>query len=342
MMEQKKDSPRRGFRRWWQAAFALLLGAVLIFGTDPQARVNAIYLLADDAPYAEEDPPERVSDDRILTAGGADDAAVSALAPEEKVTILRGDSVRYAVSRGGESVGDLLWREGIGLEPQELVRAERREDGVRLEIASDFIYYETTKEPTSYTTVYNTDYTIPKGETRVTRAGQEGTVDVTYEVVYADGVFVSRQAVAEANNTSVPEVVSTGTLVTEWQSGDNIAEVVEYDDGSGYLILQSGDSMRFTHKKEVRCTAYTAGEPGVGTITYTGTQVHVGVVAVDKNVIPLGSWMFITTAAGDITYGLGHAEDTGVRGNTVDLYMDSLWECNQFGVRSSIAYFIDM
>ena len=49
---------------------------------------------------------------------------------------------------------------------------------------------------------------------------------------------------------------------------------------------------------EVRCTAYTAGVGGVGTRTYTGTEVHVGVVAVDKNVIPLGSTMFIVSSDG--------------------------------------------
>jgi len=341
MIEQNKHSPRRWLRRWWQAVFTLLLSAVLIFETDPQASVNALYLLSDSISYVVAAAPERVSEDRILLTGEDSSAADIAFEPDKKVTILRGDSVQYATSRAGESISDLLQREGISLAPLEMVRAEKKGDGIELEIASDFTYYETTQEPTSYTTIYNTDYTIPKGETRVTRAGQEGTIDVTYEVVYADGAFVSRQAVAETNNTSVPEVVSTGTLVTEWQDGDTIAKVIENDDGSGYLILKSGDSMHFTHKKNIRCTAYTTGEPGVGTITYTGTRVHVGVVAVDKNVIPLGSWMFITTTEGDITYGLSHAEDTGVHGNTVDLYMNSLWECNEFGVRSSIAYFID-
>ena len=42
-------------------------------------------------------------------------------------------------------------------------------------------------------------------------------------------------------------------------------------------------------------------------------------MAVDKNVIPLGTRMFIVTNDG-IVYGMAVAEDTGVRGNVIDLY----------------------
>ena len=64
-------------------------------------------------------------------------------------------------------------------------------------------------------------------------------------------------------------------------------------DGSGYLLMQSGDALHFTGSMEVKCTAYTTGYDGVGTITATGTTVAHGCVAVDKSVIPLGTTMFI-------------------------------------------------
>ena len=110
-------------------------------------------------------------------------------------------------------------------------------------------------------------------------------------------------------------------------------------DGSGYLLMQSGDALHFTGSMEVKCTAYTTGYDGVGTITATGTTVARGCVAVDKSVIPLGTTMFITS--GSHTYGMAHAEDTGVRGAKIDLYMDTYNECIQFGRRNSVAYFLD-
>ena len=340
MIEQNR--PRRLWaRRTWQAALVLLLAAWIAFETVPQVRASAIYLLNDRLSAVTAGTALRAGSDRILVTGAENEEPDVMLPANQKVTIRRGDSEQYATSRSDETVNRLLAREGVIVGLLELVRLEEQKDGILLEIASDFTYYETVTEAGSFTTAYETDYTLPKGETRTTQTGQNGTRQVTYEVVYADGAFVSRQAVAEKTDSTVSEIVRVGTLVTEAQPGDTIDTVIRSDDGSGYLIMKSGDSLHFTGSMDVQCTAYTTGEPGVGTITYTGTTVHVGVVAVDKSVIPLGTTMFITTAKGDITYGMGHAEDTGVHGKVVDLYMNSLAECNEFGRRNSVVYFLD-
>ncbi len=72
-------------------------------------------------------------------------------------------------------------------------------------------------------------------------------------------------------------------------------------------------------------TAYTAGpkstgkrlgDPGYG-ITFSGLPVHVGVVAVDPTIIPLGSILFVPG------YGLSVALDTGsaIKGWHVDVFL---------------------
>ncbi|MBQ7713818.1 MAG: G5 domain-containing protein, partial [Oscillospiraceae bacterium] len=282
-----------------------------------------------------------VDAERIVAAGAAEGEADAALAGGEKVAIRQNGTERYATGRAGETVSALLRREGVSVGALERVYAERTDEGLVLEIASDFTYYETVAEAAAYTTVYQTDYTLPKGETAVERKGAAGTRDVTYEVIYADGELVSRQAVAEYDSTAVNEVVRTGTLVKEARAGDTIASVVTNADGSGYLLLKSGDSLHFTGSMAVKCTAYSAEQRTVGTRTATGTAVRVGVVAVDRSVIPLGTTMFVTTADGSYTYGMGYAEDTGVRGQNVDLYMNTIYECRQFGRRSSVVYFLD-
>ena len=111
-------------------------------------------------------------------------------------------------------------------------------------------------------------------------------------------------------------------------------------DGGGMLTLQSGEQLRFTAAKSMTATAYTTGYGGVGTRTASGTTVHVGTVAVDRKVIPLGTRLYIVTNDGFV-YGLSVAEDTGVRGNTIDLYMDTNRECIQFGVRECTVYILD-
>ena len=330
-------------RRCWQAAFVVLLTAILLTEAAPELTANAFYLLTDGiSTVVAANTVERVDASRIVMAGASTGGADVILQPNRKVTIRRGDGEQYATSRSGESVSALLRREGVGVGPLEMVRVDVSDDGgVLLEVASDFTYYETATEAAAYTTVYTADYTLPKGEVKVTRAGQDGTREVTYEVVYADGQLISRQAVAESGNTTVTQTASVGTLVREAAAGDTISSVVRRDDGSGYLLMKSGDSLHFTGSMEVRCTAYTTGYGGVGTRTYTGTTVHVGVAAVDKSVIPLGTRMFVTTAKGDYTYGMATAEDTGVRGQKVDLFMDTYDECIQFGARSGVVYFLD-
>jgi len=41
------------------------------------------------------------------------------------------------------------------------------------------------------------------------------------------------------------------------------------------------------------------------------------------------------------TNGFAIAEDTGVRGNSIDLYYDTLDECIQFGRRDCTVYILD-
>ena len=86
-------------------------------------------------------------------------------------------------------------------------------------------------------------------------------------------------------------------------------------------------------------TAYTAGHGGADYTTATGTFVRIGTVAVDKRVIPLGTRMYIVTDDGYV-YGLSTAEDTGVRGNKVDLYFETYRDCINFGRRGCTVYIL--
>ena len=79
----------------------------------------------------------------------------------------------------------------------------------------------------------------------------------------------------------------------------------------------------------------------MGTRTATGTTVRKGTVAVDPKVIPLGSRLYVVTANGSVVYGMAVAEDTGVRGNHIDLYHDTYNQCINFGRRACTVYVLD-
>ena len=50
---------------------------------------------------------------------------------------------------------------------------------------------------------------------------------------------------------------------------------------------------------------------------------------------------YVVSNDGQYVYGFAVAEDTGVRGNMIDLYMDTYRECIQFGVRECTVYVLD-
>lgn len=81
-------------------------------------------------------------------------------------------------------------------------------------------------------------------------------------------------------------------------------------------------------------TAYTARPGATGAL---GEVVHVGTCAVDPSFINYRSELWIEG------YGYAYANDCGgaVKGNVVDLYMNSIWKCLQWGRRNMTAYVLE-
>ncbi len=216
-----------------QAVFAMLLCLVLAVNAVPALRASALYLITDGEATTAVELAEPVTADKLIVVGAADGSAELRFEGGHKVTVTHGtDAVQYATTRTNETADALLKRMGISVGPMEMVKVDVSEPEIFIEIAASFTYYETLTEPAEHATVYTKSYKIPKGETQVWQQGMDGTREVVYEVVYADGELVSRQAVAEQNNTSVTEYAYVGTLVKEAQAGDTIASVVKNSDGS--------------------------------------------------------------------------------------------------------------
>ena len=84
----------------------------------------------------------------------------------------------------------------------------------------------------------------------------------------------------------------------------------------------------------MEATAYTAEDGGGDGYTATGQYLQRGMVAVDPDVIPLGSQLYIEG------YGYAVAADTGgaIVGDRIDLAMDSTSEALNFGRRDVVVY----
>ena len=254
-----------------------------------------------------------------------------------QTAVIRRDHTSITVETKKETVSRLLDRLGIILSPLEMVAVDVSTSPIEITIGEEIVYYDRVEEPVAPETIRVPTDELTVGTERVAVEGQEGVRASIYEVIWSNGQQISRQLVEELDSTAVDTVIEYGTAP---KGPEPVTEVITNPDGSGTLVLESGATLNFSEAKSMTATAYTAGHGGAGYITALGTDLHVGVVAVDKKVIPLRTKVYVVTKGG-IVYGPAVAEDTGVRGDVIDLYMDSYNECMSFGRRSCTVYILE-
>ncbi|WP_206811356.1 3D domain-containing protein [Paradesulfitobacterium ferrireducens] len=185
------------------------------------------------------------------------------------------------------------------LEPNDRVQVVRVVE--KIEQIKTEIPYQTVAQPANF----------PVGlPDKVVKRGANGVQEQTIKLVLEDGKEVDRQVLAQRVALApVNQVVSRGTQTS---------------------ISRGGTVVNFKRAYQMRATAYC--EPGGRTAT--GTPVRWGIVAVDPRVIPLGSKVYVEG------YGQAEALDVGgaIKGNKIDVYMDSEEAARSWGVRSVIVY----
>ena len=104
----------------------------------------------------------------------------------------------------------------------------------------------------------------------------------------------------------------------------------------GYIETSRG-AMRYTDVMVMEASAYLPTDGGGDCITATGLPATHGVVAVDPDVIPLGTRVYIPG------YGVAIAADTGgmIEGAMIDLCMESYDDCMDFGRRDIDVYILE-
>ena len=262
-----------------------------------------------------------------------------------EITVKRLQSITVAVGGDvlktesyGETVGELLGRLDISVGDGVTVSTSLKSatyDGMTVYVNTSEAVTEVYVQEMPYDTTYCTDPNLPEGEQQVLTEGKVGQLQVTAEVVYTDGKETSRQTVEEKVLTApVNAVIAIGSapVAQAASSGPYV--------GEDYIVTSTGEVLHYTSVRVMEATAYSC--EGYTGITATGTVARVGAVAVDPKVIPYGTRMFIVTEDGQYIYGIATAEDCGgaIKGNIIDLYMDTVDECWQFGRRNIIVYIL--
>lgn len=162
------------------------------------------------------------------------------------------------------------------------------------------------------------DETLGQGEEQVLQQGVNGRKTVKNNIVSLDGQVIGK------------EHIST-TLVTEMQP------LIRHVGTKETVEINTGTISKYKAVYTMVATAYLPTDGDGRGITKMGTRARYGEIAVDPNVIPLGTTVFIPG------YGVARAEDTGsdILGNRVDLCMLDYNQCMQFGRRTVLVYILE-
>ena len=254
------------------------------------------------------------------------------------VTVCRGAD-RYSVKCRRETVANLLRRLNVEVSANEMISVNVAGASPLIRIGSELRFERTEQTFSPYNTRTYSNYLLEKGTYQIIQEGKPGCITETYEDVYRSGKLTSSHLIARSDDSAVTQIVEYGHLVHTMEQDMRAVKDHPFRDGSGggYLVFENGDSMLYTKKIVNDSTAYYGG-----TRTYTGHSVGIGVIAVDPDVYPFHTSMYIGSVSGGIYYGIGTAYDRGgaVKGNIIDVWFPTYSDCVPWGRRDVTCYIL--
>ena len=195
------------------------------------------------------------------------------------------------------------------------------------------------------------------GETKVVKKGKNGKKEVKIIETYVNGKLTKEEVYSQKTlKKSVTEKILVGTKKKPqpkpFASSPQIKPApasgtansgqhgIPVKVSNGVLYDANGKVVPHTGTLTGSGTAYYAPP---GALTATGVKAYYGGVAVNPNVIPYGTKMFVVSTDGFV-YGYATAVDTGgalMSGSAVvDCYYPTYDECVVFGRRNMIVYIL--
>jgi uncharacterized protein YabE (DUF348 family) len=235
--------------------------------------------------------------------------------------IIKADGKETKVLATPVKVEEVLAKAGIKIGGMDLVKPAlsqlvQKETPIVINRIKEEIIIQ--KQTLAYQVEKKNDASLERGKRRIVQKGQNGIREDKIKVTYQDGQKIGQEVVeTKTIKKPVNEVVAQGTMQLASRGGS--AE-------------KRGERFEYSKSLRVSASAYTY----TGNRTSTGTKPKVGTIAVDPSVIPLGSKLYVEG------YGYGRAEDTGgaIKGNRIDLFMETERQCLNWGRRPVKVYVI--
>ena len=231
------------------------------------------------------------------------------------------------------NIVDSLNKAGYSISDDDILNVSRDskvKNNMRIKIQRVTYGQETKTEKISYKSVRKNSDNIELGKTKISVKGKNGEKLVTKKIKYVDGKKVSEK-VTQTQTTKEPvdEVILVGT------------KGISSNGKAGTFTDMNGNAIAYSRVITGSGTAYTAP---AGARTVTGVLAYKGGVAVNPNVIPYGSKLYIASTDGSLVYGYATAVDTGgalMDGSAVvDCFYNTYDECANFGRRDVNVYVV--
>jgi uncharacterized protein YabE (DUF348 family)/3D (Asp-Asp-Asp) domain-containing protein len=250
------------------------------------------------------------------------------------------DGREIELNTSEETIEDVLFEEGITYSSLDKIfplPAESIKAGMKISITRVESKLLKEYQPIDFSTVIKKDNTLMDTVKNVAQEGSVGEKEITFKVVFENGIEVSRNIVQElVTKEPIERVLVHGTLNILSLSRGGESKIMET-----FSAVPPKD-LSFSNVISCEATAYSSQEPGIGTITSSGKTVRrnpngYSTIAVDPRIIPIGTKVFVEG------YGYAIAEDTGgaIKGNKVDVYLNTIRDCNNWGRRMVNVYILN-
>ncbi len=183
----------------------------------------------------------------------------------------------------------------------------------------------------AFKTIKKKNKELNHDQSKVLIQGVNGRSKVKCKTYYASGKLIKEEIIhVETIIKPVDQVFEEGT------------KDVFINDRGDFSARKAIKMVATAYEAGPRSTGKRPGDKGYG-ITASGARAKRGTVAVDPRVIPLGTRLYIKSLTPGVPdYGYAIAQDTGgaIKGNKIDLFMETVWECLQFGRRPVMVYIL--
>lgn len=233
-----------------------------------------------------------------------------------------GDTVADALVAAGSTPGDALL---VTPDVSTLLAP-----GMRIVARSRWNVRRVEPYPVAFHTLVKEDPSLPDGSRTVIQEGRTGRGERVYSVHIEEGRPVTRSLKSDSVVLAPRErIIAVGTDSAPHYIGSYTRSPLRFASYMPTAPAQVSPPPARGDRLEMLVTAYSAGH-GSGDYAYSGLLCRQGVIAVDPDVVPLGTRLYVPG------YGFGLAADTGgaIKGRHIDICFDHESQCEDWGQRT--------